>query len=116
MNDAIRPLTKLTLPGCHQTATLSRKVLPDLLKILRLPPITDGRGALAESISPSALADQSPHIAAANNSGTVYFTAPLYRKNLHYSVVPKPSNAKSAIEVMARYITNKHLSVTQIYS
>ena len=46
---------------------------------------------------------------AANSTGTVYFTAPLYRKNLHYSVVPKPSNAKAAIDVMAEYIMEKHL-------
>jgi ATP-dependent DNA helicase Q1 len=46
---------------------------------------------------------------AANDFGTVYFTAPLYRKNLRYSVVPKSANAKTAIKVMADYITTNHL-------
>ncbi|QRW20085.1 DEAD/DEAH box helicase [Rhizoctonia solani] len=44
----------------------------------------------------------------ANTSDTVYFSAPLYRKNLHYSVLPKPASAAGAIQVMADYITQNH--------
>ncbi|ORX34459.1 P-loop containing nucleoside triphosphate hydrolase protein [Kockovaella imperatae] len=70
------------------TATLSSKTLPDLLKILRLPPICDGR--------------------AANKTGTVFFSAPLFRSNLHYQVLPKPSNAKAAIEKIGSWIQLHH--------
>nr|XP_019047349.1 ATP-dependent DNA helicase [Kwoniella bestiolae CBS 10118]OCF26279.1 ATP-dependent DNA helicase [Kwoniella bestiolae CBS 10118] len=70
------------------TATLSSKTLPDLLKILRLGPITDGR--------------------AAKTTGTVFFSAPLFRPNLHYKVLPKPSNAKSAIAAMGDWIQKNH--------
>ncbi|WRT64897.1 uncharacterized protein IL334_001836 [Kwoniella shivajii] len=70
------------------TATLSSKTLPDLLKILRLGPITDGR--------------------AAKSTGTVFFSAPLFRPNLHYKVLPKPSNAKSAIAAMGAWIQKNH--------
>ncbi|OCF58975.1 ATP-dependent DNA helicase [Kwoniella mangroviensis CBS 10435] len=68
------------------TATLSSKTLPDLLKILRLGPITD----------------------AAKSTGTVFFSAPLFRPNLHYKVLSKPSNAKSAIAAMGEWIQKNH--------
>lgn len=71
-----------------QTATLSTKTLPDLLRILRLPPICDGRNA--------------------NAKGTVFFTAPLYRPNLHYKVLTKPASAKAAIESMGKWIQATH--------
>ncbi|WVQ69090.1 uncharacterized protein L199_007303 [Kwoniella botswanensis] len=70
------------------TATLSSKTLPDLLKILRLGPITDGR--------------------AAKSTGTVFFSAPLFRPYLHYKVLSKPSNAKSAIAAMGEWIQKNH--------
>ena len=47
-------------------------------------------------------------ILAADRDGTVYFSAPLYRKNLHYVVQPKPASANAAIQVMADYIMTKH--------
>ncbi|KAK8846868.1 hypothetical protein IAR55_005958 [Kwoniella newhampshirensis] len=70
------------------TATLSAKTLPDLLKILRLGPITDGRSA--------------------KTTETVFFSAPLFRPNLHYKVISKPSNAKAAIAEMGRWIQAHH--------
>ncbi|WWC87044.1 uncharacterized protein L201_001929 [Kwoniella dendrophila CBS 6074] len=70
------------------TATLSSKTLPDLLKILRLGPITDGSSA--------------------KTTGTVFFSAPLFRPNLHYKVLSKPSNAKSAIAAMGDWIQKNH--------
>lgn len=45
---------------------------------------------------------------AANTDGTVYFSAPLYRKNLHYKVLPKPSSSSAAIQAMADYVMEKH--------
>lgn len=45
---------------------------------------------------------------AAKRSGTVFFKAPLYRPNLHYSVLPKPANAKAAIDAIAEWILQHH--------
>lgn len=45
---------------------------------------------------------------AAPPDGTVYFSAPLYRKNLHYTVLPKPSSAKELITTMSDYILQNH--------
>ncbi|WVO25108.1 uncharacterized protein IAS62_006494 [Cryptococcus decagattii] len=70
------------------TATLSSKTLPDLLKILRLGPITDGRSS--------------------KTTGTVFFSSPLFRPNLHYKVLPKAPNAKTAIAEMGKWIQDKH--------
>lgn len=38
----------------------------------------------------------------------MYFSAPLYRKNLHYSVLSKPNNFADAIKVTREFILNKH--------
>nr|XP_018265542.1 ATP-dependent DNA helicase [Kwoniella dejecticola CBS 10117]OBR87700.1 ATP-dependent DNA helicase [Kwoniella dejecticola CBS 10117] len=70
------------------TATLSSKTLPDLLKILRLGPITDGN--------------------AAKSTGTVFFSAPLFRPNLQYKVLPKASSSKMAIAAMGQWIQQTH--------
>ncbi|WVQ74143.1 hypothetical protein IAR50_003735 [Cryptococcus sp. DSM 104548] len=70
------------------TATLSSKTLPDLLKILQLPPITDGRSA--------------------KSFGTIFFSAPLFRPNLHYQVLPKPSSAKGGIAAIGSWIQEHH--------
>jgi ATP-dependent DNA helicase Q1 len=40
--------------------------------------------------------------------GTVYFSAPLYRPNLLYDIVPKPSAAKDMLKMMTQYILDKH--------
>ncbi|KAJ1299658.1 hypothetical protein OPQ81_009110 [Rhizoctonia solani] len=76
------------VPITALSATCPPKVLKDLLITLRMRQVTDGNNA--------------------NASDTVYFSAPLYRKNLHYSVLPKPASAAAAIQVMADYITQNH--------
>ncbi|KAF8713392.1 ATP-dependent DNA helicase, partial [Rhizoctonia solani] len=76
------------VPITALSATCPPKVLKDLLVTLRMRQVTDGNNA--------------------NTSDTVYFSAPLYRKNLHYSVLPKPASAAGAIQVMADYITQNH--------
>ncbi|KAL4073701.1 ATP-dependent DNA helicase [Scleroderma citrinum] len=76
------------IPILALSATCPPKVLQDVLKILRMKAVVDGTDAPRE--------------------GTVYFSAPLYRKNLHYSVLPKPSSAKDAIISMVDYILNNH--------
>lgn len=44
----------------------------------------------------------------ANAEGTVYFTSPLYRKNLHYKIMEKPSQADKQVEIMVEYILKNH--------
>jgi ATP-dependent DNA helicase Q1 len=48
---------------------------------------------------------------AANSSGTVFFSAPLFRPNLHYKVLSKPSSAKAAITKMGEWINENHPSI-----
>ncbi|PVG04636.1 ATP-dependent DNA helicase [Serendipita vermifera] len=82
------------VPILALSATCPPKVLQDLLKILRMDSVVDGNSAPAK--------------------GTVYFSSPLYRKNLHYRVVQKPASASDVIDVMAKYITEEHSGHTGI--
>ncbi|EGO29247.1 hypothetical protein SERLADRAFT_445074 [Serpula lacrymans var. lacrymans S7.9] len=76
------------VPILALSATCPPKVLNDILKILQMKHTVDGK--------------------AATRQGTVYFSAPLYRKNLHYAVLPKPSSTTQVIEAMVEYILEKH--------
>jgi len=40
--------------------------------------------------------------------GSVYFSAPLYRKNLHYKVIPKQQDGAKVLEAMTDYILTNH--------
>jgi ATP-dependent DNA helicase Q1 len=46
--------------------------------------------------------------------GTVTFSSPLYRKNLRYKVVPKPSHSRQVVSDMVKYILESHLNDTGI--
>ncbi|KAG9311882.1 ATP-dependent DNA helicase [Chiua virens] len=76
------------VPILALSATCPPRVLQDILKILHMKPAVDGQ--------------------AAPRDGTVYFSAPLYRKNLHYTVLPKPTSLKDTIKTMSEYILQKH--------
>ncbi|KDQ10516.1 hypothetical protein BOTBODRAFT_115767 [Botryobasidium botryosum FD-172 SS1] len=76
------------IPILTLSATCPEQVLKDMLKILRMKEVVDGT--------------------AASKDGTVLFTSPLYRKNLHYRVVPKPSSASGVIQAMSEYILENH--------
>jgi len=39
---------------------------------------------------------------------TVFFSSPLYRKNLHYKVIPKPAREADHLEMMVDYILENH--------
>ena len=51
---------------------------------------------------------------AAEPRNTVLFTSPLYRKNLHYKVLPKSSNRAGPVRDMAKYILDRHRNETGI--
>ena len=53
---------------------------------------------------------------AANASGTIFFSAPLYRPNLHYKVLSKPSNGRAAIERIGSWIQQNHPCVCSAVS
>lgn len=81
-----------SVPILCLSATCPPSVQDDLVKILGMRPIGEtGAG-----------------------TGTVVFNAPLYRKNLHYTVVPKPSSAGGIIKAMAELIGRKYKGMTGI--
>ncbi|KAJ7654965.1 ATP-dependent DNA helicase [Mycena polygramma] len=82
------------VPIMALSATCPPKVLEDLLRTLGMKAVVDGTNA-----KPNA---------------TVYFSAPLYRKNLHYQILPKPSSAAAAITAMKDYILENHPNQTGI--
>ncbi|GAA5996911.1 RecQ family ATP-dependent DNA helicase [Rhodotorula paludigena] len=83
------------VPILAVTATAPQDVVADMLKTLGLPQRT------------------SPGTAALPNT-TVTFSAPLYRPNLRYSIVPKPASAQAALEVMLDYILDHHVGESGI--
>ncbi|CCL98046.1 uncharacterized protein FIBRA_00040 [Fibroporia radiculosa] len=77
------------VPILALSATCPPKVMQDLMDVLQMKqPLHHGDRAGVD--------------------GTVYFTAPLYRKNLHYSVLPKPMSHKEMMNAMADYIMKHH--------
>ncbi|CAL1708476.1 unnamed protein product [Somion occarium] len=78
-----------SVPILALSATCPPRVLQDLVQVLRLNRVVDGR-------------------AADPRKGTLYFSSPLYRKNLHYKVLPKPASANAVIKAMTEYIQSQH--------
>ncbi|KAI0646663.1 P-loop containing nucleoside triphosphate hydrolase protein [Trametes meyenii] len=82
------------VPILALSATCPPAVLRDLLGTLRMPAPVRGTTANAE--------------------GTVLFSAPLYRKNLHYTVMPKPASFQDSVLAMCDYILEHHRNDTGI--
>ncbi|KAJ7275198.1 P-loop containing nucleoside triphosphate hydrolase protein [Mycena haematopus] len=82
------------VPIMALSATCPPKVLEDLLRTLGMKAVVDGTNA--------------------RSGATVYFSAPLYRKNLHYQILPKPSAATAQITAMKDYILKNHPNQTGI--
>ncbi|KZV73855.1 ATP-dependent DNA helicase [Peniophora sp. CONT] len=76
------------VPILALTATCPPAVLKDIIKILQLKAITPGHDA--------------------KMTGTVHFSAPLYRKNLRYTAVEKPAQADKVIRHMVDWIKEHH--------
>ncbi|KAL1742466.1 P-loop containing nucleoside triphosphate hydrolase protein [Schizophyllum fasciatum] len=76
------------VPIIALSATCPPKVLKDLTKTLQLKPVVNHTRS--------------------RDDGTVYFSSPLYRANLHYSVVPKPANADALLDLIKDFILEKH--------
>ncbi|KZT36494.1 ATP-dependent DNA helicase [Sistotremastrum suecicum HHB10207 ss-3] len=77
-----------SVPILAVSATCPPRVLVDVLKILGLDRLTNGN--------------------AANGTGTVHFSAPLFRPNLLYQVVVKGSSGHRVIQDIANYILTRH--------
>ncbi|RDX41672.1 ATP-dependent DNA helicase [Lentinus brumalis] len=82
------------VPILALSATCPAQVLWDLTKTLRMPKLTMA--------------------SAADVDGTVLFSTSLYRKNLHYYVLPKPAGGNDSIMAMRDYILNNHRNDTGI--
>ncbi|KAJ7225663.1 ATP-dependent DNA helicase [Mycena pura] len=82
------------VPIMALSATCPPKVLEDLLKTLGMKAVVDGANA--------------------KSNATVYFSSPLYRKNLHYTILPKPSSVEASVIAMKNYILAKHPNETGI--
>ncbi|KAL7344284.1 P-loop containing nucleoside triphosphate hydrolase protein [Rhodotorula toruloides] len=77
------------------TATAPQTVVADMLKILTLPSkLSRGNAAMPKT--------------------TVLFTAPLYRPNLRYAIVPKPSSAQAALDAIVDWILENRKGSTGI--
>ncbi|KAF9527696.1 P-loop containing nucleoside triphosphate hydrolase protein [Crepidotus variabilis] len=83
-----------SVPIMALSATCGARVMKDLISILGLRDTVSGTDAPPQ--------------------GTILFTSPLYRKNLHYRVVPKPESSKEHLEVMKTYILENHANETGI--
>lgn len=101
------------MPILALSATCPPDVLRDLIAILRLPLPTDGRGTACfpSLFHPGRRSVTHP---AAAPHGTVKFTSPLYRKNLHYKVLSKPSGSVQVVREMVKYILDHHRDETGI--
>ncbi|KAH8922490.1 ATP-dependent DNA helicase [Atractiella rhizophila] len=87
-----RKLSKLRtlfpeVPIIALTATLPSPVLSDLLDVLGLAPI---------------------------GKGTAFFSSPLYRPNLNYSVMSKPQQADAVIKKLVEWVEDNHSKETGI--
>ncbi|CAK5264587.1 unnamed protein product [Mycena citricolor] len=82
------------VPIMALSATCPPRVLDDLLRVLGLKGVVDGNDAKV--------------------NGTVYFCSPLYRKNLHYKILPKAAALKAQITAMKEYILENHANHTGI--
>lgn len=45
---------------------------------------------------------------------TVFFSSPLYRKNLHYKVIPKPQKENDHLDMMVSYILENYPNASGI--
>ncbi|KAI0687700.1 P-loop containing nucleoside triphosphate hydrolase protein [Cytidiella melzeri] len=93
------------VPILALSATCPPAVLRDILKILRLKQIVAGRSECQSNLTLCSSIDRYQD---APDQGTVYFTSPLYRKNLHYKVLLKPSSGALLIKEIVKYILEKH--------
>ncbi|THH26380.1 hypothetical protein EUX98_g7808 [Antrodiella citrinella] len=76
------------VPIMALSATCPPPIVKDVQKILQLRELVSGYSAPPE--------------------GTLYFSSPLYRKNLHYTVLPKSSSTEGVIKDMTEYILKHH--------
>ena len=101
------------VPILALSATCPPAVLRDIVAILGLRNLTNGTGTAVTSSPPQGL-DLVCRTLAADPQGTVLFTSPLYRKNLHYKVLLKPADRAVFVREMVAYILDRHPNETGI--
>ena len=113
--EKLRILRKLypSVPIMALSATCGPQVLQDLIRILGLNAIVRGHGRHRTFLF-FFFSDIRFNRLDAPTEGTVYFSSPLYRKNLHYRVVPKPGKAADHLEAIRDYILEYHANDTGI--
>ena len=103
------------MPILALSATCPPDVLRDLIAILSLRPLTNGAGTVPRLLSAYChLVLTGLALLAADPRGTVLFTSPLYRKNLHYKVLPKSSYRAGPVRDMVKFILERHPNETGI--
>lgn len=100
------------VPILALSATCPPRVLEDLTKVLHLKRIMPGKGICRTNTTQYSLLMY--NTAADPRIGTVYFSSPLYRKNLHYQVLPKPSSKDGVVKAMVEYIQTHHANESGI--
>ncbi|PCH44665.1 ATP-dependent DNA helicase, partial [Wolfiporia cocos MD-104 SS10] len=117
--DHAKALARLVIDEAHCVSEMGHDYRPDYQKLSVLRKLFPNIPILALSATcpPRVLEDllnilqmqqplQKPTSAA--NHGTIHFQAPLYRKNLHYTIVRKPSSHADHIKAMKEYILEHH--------
>jgi ATP-dependent DNA helicase Q1 len=92
------------------SATCGPRVLKDLISILGLKEVVSGEGGELKY----QFCDSKFFPVDAPPFGTVFFSSPLYRKNLHYRIFPKPDGTKDQYDAMTKYILDNHVNQTGI--
>jgi ATP-dependent DNA helicase Q1 len=100
------------VPIIALSATCPPAVLKDMSKALGLKEAVDGRSTSSLPTFYSIYLDH--FYIGADTQSSVYFSAPLYRANLHYKIVPKHHEAVKALQDLTDYILKHHTNDTGI--
>ncbi|KIL64858.1 hypothetical protein M378DRAFT_77626 [Amanita muscaria Koide BX008] len=108
-------IARIVIDEAHCVSEMGHDFREDYsnLKILRTQYPNVPILALSATCPPKVLAQVTKDlglrdIRSPNPHRTLYFASPLYRKNLHYAVLPKPDEKSKAIHVMAQFIMDHH--------